>query len=221
MRLRSVPQKPDPRFLAITAHDLRGAVGVLDGAMKELTREVSNDNADAAKLTLMMKRSTQRLLLLGDRLSVLARLMDSADLELGEPADLSALVKEAVTRAFSAHARRTLRLRVEAPPAPVLLALNGQTISGAISELSVLFCSFSQNELLVRVSSDADTARVSFESDNPGESVQRALRDRVSTTQANAGIALAEAVLARHGGRLQLSENDGSNAALSLLLPNT
>src|SRR6188768_2947226 len=139
-RRPSVPQKPDPRFLAITAHDLRGAVGVLEGAMKELTREVEPDNTDAAKLTLMMTRSTQRLLLLGDRLSVLARLMDEAELELGEPTDLSALVKDAVARAFSAHARRTLRLHVEAPPAPVLWPLNGQTMSGAISELSILFC---------------------------------------------------------------------------------
>jgi len=213
-----VLQKPDPRFLAITAHDLRGAVGVLDGAMKELTREVSADNADAAKLTLMMTRSTQRLLLLGDRLSALARLMDSAELELGEPTDLSALVKDAVARAFSAHARRTLRLHVEAPPAPVLWPLNGQTMSGAISELSILFCSFSQSELTIRISSDPSTARVSFESDNASESVQRALRDRMSTTQANAGIALAEAVLARHHGKLQLFENDGSNAGLNLIL---
>jgi two-component system, OmpR family, sensor kinase len=213
-----VPQKPDPRFLAITAHDLRGAVGVLDGAMKELTREVSNDNADAAKLTLMMTRSTQRLLLLGDRLSVLARLMDGTELELGEPTDLSALVKDSASRAFAAHARRTLRLRIDAPPTPVLLPLHSQTMAGAISELSVLFCSFSQAELLVRVTSDATVAQVVFESDNRSESVQRALRDRLSTTQANAGIALAEAVVARHNGTLQLSENDGSNASLSLIL---
>ena len=213
-----MPQKPDPRFLAITAHDLRGAVGVLDGAMKELTREVSNENADAAKLTLMMTRSTQRLLLLGDRLSVLARLMDEAELELGEPTDLSALVKDAAQRAFSAHARRTLRLHIDVPPAPVLWTLNGQTMAGAISELSVLFCSFSQSELHVRVSSEQTAARVTFESDNASESVQRALRDRMSTTQANAGIALAEAVVARHNGRLQLSENDGSNAGLTLML---
>lgn len=213
-----MPQKPDPRFLAITAHDLRGAVGVLDGAMKELTREVSKDNADAAKLTLMMTRSAQRLLMLGDRLSVLARLMDGAELELGEPTDLSALVKEAATRAFSAHARRTLRLRVDAPPTPLLWTLNGQTMAGAISELCVLFCSFSQAELQIRVSSDGPSAQVTFESDNPSESVQRALRDRTSTTQANAGIALAEAVVLRHKGKLQLSENDGSNAGLSLIL---
>jgi len=213
-----VPQKPDPRFLTVTAHDLRGAVGVLDGAMKELTREVSKDNADAAKLTLMMTRSTQRLLLLGDRLSVLARLMDGAELELGEPTDLSALVKEAANRAFAAHARRTLRLRVEVPPAAVLWPLNGQTMAGAISELCVLFCSFSHSELVVRVTSDGSVAQVTFESDNPSESVQRALRDRTSTTQANAGIGLAEAVVARHNGKLQLSESDGSNAGLSLIL---
>jgi len=213
-----VPQKPDPRFLTITAHDLRGAVGVLDGAMKELTREVSNDNADAAKLSLMMTRSTQRLLMLGDRLSVLARLMDGAELEFGEPSDLSALVKEAASRAFSAHARRTLRLRLDVPPAPVLWPLHGQTMAAAISELSVLFCSFSQTELVVRVSAEGDAVQVSFESDNASESVQRALRDRTSTTQANAGIALAEAVVARHNGKLQLSENDGSNAGLNLVL---
>jgi len=213
-----VPQKPDPRFLAITAHDLRGAVGVLDGAMKELTREVSKENADAAKLTLMMARSTQRLLMLGDRLSVLARLMDGAELEIGEPIDLGALVKEAATRAFSAHARRTLRLRLDAPPTPLLWPLNGQTMAGAISELCVLFCSFSQTELVIRVSTDGNNAQVTFESDNASESVQRALRDRMSTTQANAGIALAEAVVLRHNGQLQLSENDGSNAGLSLIL---
>jgi len=213
-----VPQKPDPRFLAITAHDLRGAVGVLEGAMKELTREVEQDNTDAAKLTLMMTRSTQRLLLLGDRLSVLARLMDGIELEFGEPTDLGALVKDAVTRAFSAHARRTLRLHVDTPPQPLLLPLNGQTMTGAVSELGILFCSFSQSELRISVSSNATEVRVAFESDNRSESVQRALRDRTSTTQANAGIALAEAVLARHNGKLQLSENDGSNASLTLIL---
>lgn len=214
-------QKPDPRFLAITAHDLRGAVGVLDGAMKELTRDVSSENADSAKLAAMMTRSTQRLLMLGDRLSVLARLMDGAELELGEPADLCALVREAATRAFSAHARRTLRLQLDVPPAPVPMALNGQTMAAAISELCVLFCSFSQTQLRIRVTSDGDAAQVAFESDNASESVQRALRDRTSTTQANAGIALAEAVLARHNGKLQLSESDGSNASLTLLLPRT
>jgi len=214
-----VHQKPDPRFLAITAHDLRGAVGVLDGAMKELTRDVSNENADAAKLATMMTRSTQRLLMLGDRLSVLARLMDGTELELGEPADLGALVREAAGRAFSAHARRTLRLQLDVPPAPVPMALNGQTMAAAISELCVLFCSFSQAQLRVRVTSDASAAQITIESDNASESVQRALRDRTSTTQANAGIALAEAVLARHNGKLQLSENDGSVASLTLIIP--
>lgn len=213
-----MPPKPDPRFLAITAHDLRGAVGVLDGAMKELTREVSNQNPDATKLALMMARSTQRLLMLGDRLSVLARLMDGGEFELGEAADLGALVREAVTRAFSAHARRTLRLQLDVPPTPVPTALHAQTMAAAISELCVLFCSFSQTELVVRVTSTGSVAQITFESDNASESVQRALRDRTSTTQANVGIALAEAVIARHNGKLQLADNDGSNARLDLIL---
>ena len=212
-----MPQKPDPRFLAVTAHDLRGAVGVLDGAMKELTREISKDNADAAKLTLMMSRSTQRLLLLGDRLSALAKLMDGTELELGEPVDVNALVKDAVNRAFAAHARRNLGLRIEG--APVSLAVHGQSLSGAVSELTALFCSFSQQELLVRVSSDASRVRISFESDNASESVQRALRDRSGTTQANAGIEFAESVMGRHAGTVQLSDNDGSKASISLVLP--
>ncbi len=211
-----MPQKPDPRFLAITAHDLRGAVGVLDGATKELTREMPQGNGDAAKLTQMMARSTQRLLLLGDRLSVLAKLMNGADLEMSEPADLTALVKESAQRAFSAHARRNLKLRVEGAPAP--MTMNSQAMAGAFSELTALFCSFSQIELVVSVTSDASTIKVTFQSDNPSESVARALRDRSATTQANAGIALAEDVLARHQGSLELSPAD-SNAAVVLSLP--
>jgi signal transduction histidine kinase len=212
-----VPQKPDPRFLAITAHDLRGAVGVLDGAMKELTRELSKDNADAAKLTSMMSRSAQRLLLLGDRLSALGKLMDGSELEMGEPSDVAALVKDAANRAFAAHARRNLKLRLEG--AAVSVPLHAQSLAGAVAELTALFCSFSQQELLVRVSSDAGSVRISFASDNASESVQRALRDRSSTTQANAGIAFAESVIGHHAGTLELSENDGSSAAISLVLP--
>jgi signal transduction histidine kinase len=212
-----VLQKPDSRFLSITAHDLRGAVGVLDGATKELTRELSKDNADAAKLTQMVARSTQRLLLLGDRLSVLAKLMDGPELELSEPADLTALVKEATNRAFSAHARRNLTLRVEGPPASA--AMHGQALSGAVSELTALFCSFSQVELVVTVTTTAKGLRVTFQSDNASESVQRALRDRSAATQANAGVSFAEDVIVRHRGSLEISENNGSNAAISLVLP--
>jgi signal transduction histidine kinase len=211
-----VSTKPDPRFLSITAHDLRGAVGVIDGAMKELVREVSKDNADAPKLTQMMTRSTQRLLLLGDRLSSLAKLMDGSELELSDNLDLSVLVKEAANRAFSAHARRTLRLQVDG--APTHLAVHAQSFTSAVAELTALFCSFSQIELKISVTREVDAVRIKFESDNTSDSVQRALRDRSATTQANAGINFAEAVLSRHHGTLELSDSDGSHAALSLLL---
>jgi signal transduction histidine kinase len=211
-----VPTKLDPRFLSVTAHDLRGAVGVIDGAMKELVREVSKDNADAPKLTQMMVRSTQRLLLLGDRLSSMAKLMDGSPLELQENVDLSALVKEAANRAFAANARRNLRLQVDGSPA--LVAVHAQSFAAAVAEVTALFCSFSQAELKVSVSREVDAVRVKFESDNASESVQRALRDRQATTQANAGINFAEAVVSMHHGTLELADNDGSNAALSLLL---
>ena len=211
-----MPQKPDPRFLAITAHDLRGAVGVLDGATKELTRELPQLNGDAAKLTQMMARSTQRLLLLGDRLSVLAKLMNGAELEMSEPADVTALVKESAQRAFSAHARRNLKLRIDGGPASAVM--NAQAMAGALSELTALFCSFSQVELVITVIADANRAKITFQSDNPSESVARALRDRSATTQANAGIALAEDVIARHKGSLELSDVD-ANAAVILSLP--
>ncbi len=190
---------------------------MMDGALKELTRELPKDSADAGKLTQMMARSSQRLLLLGDRLSSLARLMDGSDLELSDAVDLTGLVKDAANRAFTAHARRSLKLCVEGPAVPVVL--HSQTFAAAVSELTALFCSFSQSELLVRVSPRADTLRIDFESDNTSESVHRALLDRASTTQANAGIAFAEAVLARHHGSVQLPEATGNKAHLSLLLP--
>ncbi len=208
--------KPDPRFLSITAHDLRGAVGVIDGAMKELVREVSKDNEDAPKLTQMMTRSTQRLLLLGDRLSSLAKLMDGSELELADNVDLSVLVKDAANRAFSAHARRTLRLQIDGAPTP--LTVHAASFTSAIAELTALFCSFSQTELKLSVSREIDAVRIKFESDNTSESVQRALRDRGATTQANAGLNFAEAVLARHHGTIELSESDGSHATISLVL---
>lgn len=212
-----MPTKPDPRFLSITAHDLRGAVGVIDGAMKELVREVAKDNPDAVKLTNMMARSTQRLLLLGDRLSSLAKLMDSPELELQDNVEVLALVKEVANRAFSAYARRNLRLQLDGEPTQT--RVHAPSFGAAIGELTALFCSFSQVELKVSVHSAGDSVRIKFESDNSSESVQRALRDRQATTQANAGINFAEAVLSRHQGTIELNESDGSNAALSLLLP--
>jgi signal transduction histidine kinase len=164
----------------------------------------------------MMGRSTQRLLLLGDRLSSLAKLMDGSELDIGEALDVTGVVKEAANRAFAAHARRNLKLRVEG--APVSSPLHAQSFAAAVSELTALFCSFSQSELLVTVSSDENEVRVALESDNTGESVQRALRDRSAMTQANAGIAYAESVMSRHGGRVELAEN-GAKAAIFMLLP--
>ena len=190
---------------------------MMDGALKELTRELPKDSPDAAKLTQMMARSSQRLLLLGDRLSSLAKLMDGSDLERSDAVNLTGLVKDAANRAFTAHARRNLQLCVEGSAVPAVL--HSQTFAAAVSELTALFCSFSQTELLVRVSSTADTLRIEFESDNTNDSVQRALLDRTSTTQANAGIAFAEAVLARHQGSVELPEAPGRRACLSLLLP--
>jgi hypothetical protein len=98
------------------------------------------------------------------------------------------------------------------------MAVHAQSFAAAVAELTALFCSFSQTELKVSVAREGDGVRIKFESDNAGESVQRALRDRQATTQANAGINFAEAVLARHRGTVELTENDGSNAAISLLL---
>jgi signal transduction histidine kinase len=190
---------------------------VLDGALKELTRELPKDSPDAGKLTQMMGRSTQRLLLLGDRLSSLAKLMDGSELDIGEAVDVTAVVKEATNRAFAAHARRNLKLRVEG--ASVSSPLHAQTFAAAVSELTALFCSFSQSELLVVVSSDENEVRVALESDNTGDSVQRALRDRSAMTQANAGIAYAEAVMSRHGGRVELADQDGAKAAIFMILP--
>ncbi|MEO7037876.1 MAG: hypothetical protein ABI548_28170 [Polyangiaceae bacterium] len=202
----------------MTAHDLRGAVGVLDGALKELSRELPKDSPDAAKLYQMMGRSSQRLLLLGDRLSSLATLMDGSDLELGEPLDLTALVNEAARRAFSAHARRNLELRLEG--APVSLAVHTQTFAAAISELTALFCSFSRSELLVSISSDAQAVRIEFASDNNAESVRRALSERSAATQANAGIAFVEAVVVRHRGSLELPalEHEHPKTAVVMVL---
>jgi len=211
-----VHPKPDPRFLSVTAHDLRGAVGVMDGALKELSRELPKDSPDAAKLYQMMGRSSQRLLLLGDRLSALAKLMDGSDLELNEPLDLNALVKEAASRAFSAHARRNLQLRVDG--APVSLAVHVQSFGAAISELTALFCSFSQQEVVVSVASDEHEVRIELASDNGAESVRRALRERSATTQANAGIAFADAVIARHRGTLTLPELDSERTKTVVVL---
>jgi signal transduction histidine kinase len=211
-----VPTKPDPRFLSIAAHDLRGAVGVLDGAMKELVRQVSPDNPDTLKLTQMMGRSTQRLLLLGDRLSSMSHLLGGGELELQPNVDIFELVKEAGNRAFSAYARRNLHLQLEGSPTPG--AVHAQTFSAAVTELTALFCGFSQAELKISVGHEGDAVRVKFESDNTNESVHRALSDRGATTQANACINFAEAVLSQHRGSLELSDTDGSRATISLRL---
>ena len=208
--------KPDPRFLAITAHDLRGAIGVLDGATKELTRDLPTETADATKLGLMIGRGTQRLLLLADRITILAALMDDRDLDLSEQ-DLGGIAQQAAERAFSAHARRSVRLRVESTP--VLLPVHGPSISGAVSELTALFCGFSQLEVAVRIAFDPATVRLTFESDNASESVRRALRDRSSVAQAGAALAFAEVVANRHHGHLDLPGEDAARAAVSLVLP--
>jgi K+-sensing histidine kinase KdpD len=123
-------------FLERVAHELRGPAGVTLGALDELEHALGEDVvAQNRTLFAMARRGARRVLRTADRLTRTAQLEGGTAHVTRMPADLRALVRQAVQDAELIEGRSSVKVTLRLPDEPSASEVDGAWLSIALMEL--------------------------------------------------------------------------------------
>ena len=220
------------RFVADASHELRTPLTSIRG-FAELYRQGAVSGP--AELDRVMKRvedEAARMGLLVDDLLLLARLDQQRPL-LHEPVDLLELARDAVHDTAAVAPDRKVELTVTGDGPPVVLGddarlrqVFGNLLTNAVTHTPA------GTPIIVRVGADlgADLAAVEVVDSGPGLSpeqtarvFERFYRADAARTRAHGGsglgLSIVAALVAAHGGRVEVDSEPGAGATFRVLLP--
>lgn len=218
------------RFVADASHELRTPLTTIRG-FAELYRQGASDDTDM--LMDRIFREARRMGVLVEDLLMLARLDAQRPLE-DEPVDLLAIASDAVHGARVVAPDRTVRLEiVDGPGTPEVMGddarlrqVLGNLVTNALTHTPP------DASVTVRVGTDGDDALLEVVDTGPGlseidrervfERFYRADRSRSRTGRGGGtglGLSIVAALVAAHGGRVDVDSVPGEGAAFRVRLP--
>jgi signal transduction histidine kinase len=216
------------QFLERVAHELRGPLGVIDGAVQELECALGEHAGSHRALFEMMRRGIRRLARTADRLQQTG-LCERAQLELElQRCDLANLVRASVHEAASIEGRKMIRVQLDVPVDPHICELDEQWIRVAVYEIASNAIRHARELVTVSLEQDADAFQISVVDDNHNVAEFEPVRFREPRETRGLGLALAivRDVIAAHGGSLRIERAEGeanprgaSRTRVSLRLP--
>ncbi|MCW2598316.1 MAG: two-component sensor histidine kinase [Frankiales bacterium] len=219
------------RFVGDASHELRTPLTSIRGFAELYRQGALPAQADVDRAMNRVENEAARMGLLVDDLLLLARLDQQRPLERA-PVDLLELAGDAVQDAKALDPARSVHLEVVATgPAPV--------VSGDAQRLRQVFGNLVANALthtppatpvVLRVSSTASTAVVEVVDSGPGIApedrprvFERFFRTDSSRTRASGGsglgLSIVAALVAAHGGHVDVEETPGGGATFRVSLP--
>ena len=216
------------RFVADASHELRTPLTSIRG-FAELYRQgavAAGDDLD--RLMRRVEDEAARMGLLVDDLLLLARLDQQRPLQR-EPVDLLELARDAVHDAGAVAPDREVRLEVMGGPPPVVLGDDAR-LRQVLGNLVTNALTHTTAPVTVRVGAAGAEAVVEVADAGPGLSPEQAARAferfyRVDASRTRAaggsglGLSIVAALVAAHGGRVDLETAPGEGATFRVRLP--
>jgi two-component system OmpR family sensor kinase len=216
------------RFVADASHELRTPVAAVGAYAELFERGASERPADLARVIAGIRTETGRMGHLVDDLLLLARLDQGRPLER-EPVELVGLAAQAVDAARAMGP--SWPVRVEARE-PVEIEGDEGRLRQVMDNLLANVRSHTPpgTSVVVRIGTEGDHAVVSVIDDGPGLAEDAAARvferfyrvDGSRSRQsggAGLGLAIVQAIVAAHGGRVTLTTEPGRGATFAVRLP--
>ncbi|MEO6418528.1 MAG: PAS domain-containing sensor histidine kinase, partial [Polyangiaceae bacterium] len=219
-------------LLSMVSHDIRAPLGVIVGAINELSsKDVGQLNKDQEFLVVLVRRSVERLTRLASNLVFLSR-MEAGKVDLiRRKVDIRPLVKQVCDDAQRIDAGTNVTLQVELPEAAVEALVDSERITQVLSNLLSNAVRFAKKSVKVRLWQEGPDVLLQVTDDGHGipEDAIGSIFERFSRVEApksgtGLGLAIVRAIVETHGGtaqaeNLRTPEGKSGGARLTVRLP--
>lgn len=194
-------------FLQRVAHDLRGPVGVVVGALDELELELGPDSERVRAYLLMARRGAERVLRTAEQVHRASQLERGEVEWLLASVDLRELVRSAAQDSEAAESRQGIVLEVFAGELECTVAADADWLRATIVELIGSAIRLATSRVCVRLSVHEAFARLGVTDDGPGsDGPDRSRFQAADTGGVGLSLRLVREVLAAHNGHLDLED---------------
>jgi PAS domain S-box-containing protein len=225
-------QNVQTNLLSMVAHDIRAPLGVIVGAVNELSQtDVGDMNSEQKFLLTLVRRSVERLTRLASNLVFLGR-MESGRVELKKRrTDLRPLVRGVADEIQRIDAGTNIELGVNLPDEPVEATVDSDRFVQVVTNLLSNAVRFGRKVVSVELSGTKDKVVLVVRDDGPGIPEGSLVRifERFSRLDAprsgtGLGLAIVRGIVDAHGGTVRaqnLQDEDSSltGARLTVELP--
>ncbi len=225
---RTASERRLRRFIADASHELRTPLTSIRGYSEMLRRGASDSPSDAELARRRIEEESVRMSTLVDDMLLIARLDQGRPLE-SRPVDLQVIARDAAADARAVAPQREISV---AAPDNVLVAGDDTRLRQVVGNLvrNALVHTPATTPVEIAVTTQNGTAQLSVADHGPGlpagdrerifEPFYRAdasrSRDRGG---AGLGLSIVSAVVAAHGGHVQVRETHGGGATFDVQLP--
>ena len=216
------------RFIADASHELRTPLTSIRGYSEMLRRGASESPADSELARRRIEEESVRMSTLVDDMLLIARLDQGRPLEMN-PVDLQAIARDAASDARVVAPQRIITVLADAPA-----VVNGddtrlrQVLGNLVR--NALVHTPSKTSIEISVATENGSALMSVADHGPGLRLED--RERIfepfyradpsrsrDSGGAGLGLSIVTAVVAAHGGRVQVKETSGGGATFEVELP--
>jgi NtrC-family two-component system sensor histidine kinase KinB len=219
-------------LLSMVSHDIRAPLGVVVGAINELSsKDVGQLNKDQEFLIVLIRRSVERLTRLASNLVLLSR-MESGKVDLvRRKTDVRPLAKQVCDNTQRIDASANVTVQLEVPDAPLEANVDAERITQVLSNLLSNAVRFAKNSVKVRLWPEGEELVIEVTDDGQGipENAIGSIFERFSRVEApksgtGLGLAIVRAIVETHGGtaraeNLKTPEGKPQGARLTVRVP--
>ena len=219
----SLLQRTQTNLLSMVAHDIRAPLGVVVGAINELSHQDVGELNDEQKFLLgLVRRSVERLTRLASNLVFLGR-MESGRVELKKRhADVRALVRNVADDIRRIDAGTNIEIAVELPEEPAEAVLDADRFTQVVTNLLSNAVRFAKKLIRVRLHQVDAHVELCVEDDGTGipEGQVAQIFERFSRLDApksgtGLGLAIVRGVIDAHGGSVHAENMHDATAKIT------
>jgi signal transduction histidine kinase len=206
-------------ILSIISHDIRAPLGVILGALTELSNpQVGELNDEQRVLVQLVRRSSEKLSRLANNIMILNR-METARVELAQqPVDMRLIAQRALDAVERSGERGKLALASRAPDEAAIVFVDAERIGQVLANMLANALRFARREVRLGVEASAAHVDVVVEDDGPGLTsdaipllFERAQSAPAGRPPSGLGLFVVKGIVDAHGATVH-AENIGDEA---------